>query len=135
LSCCQRKELEYCFECEEFPCKRYDSVDQTDSFITHKNQLRDLKKAKQIGIEVYQAELNAKISLLNGMLQNYDDGRRKSFYYLTVNMLDLQDTAAVVDQIASTTQPGQPVTEKAKIAADLFEKMATQRDISLKLRK
>jgi len=24
LSCCQRKGLEYCFECGEFPCMKYD---------------------------------------------------------------------------------------------------------------
>ena len=46
LSCCQRKGLEYCFLCEEFPCEKYEGADSSDSFITHKNQFHDMEKAK-----------------------------------------------------------------------------------------
>ena len=64
LSCCQRKGLEYCFECDEYPCPKYDGADETDSFITHKNQYRDMDKVKQIGMNTYSAELNEKIGIL-----------------------------------------------------------------------
>ncbi len=29
---------EYCFQCPEYPCERYEHIDQFDSFITHMNQ-------------------------------------------------------------------------------------------------
>ena len=51
-----RKGIEYCFECEEFPCKKYDNWGDSDSFITHRNYLSDMEKVKCIGIDAYIAE-------------------------------------------------------------------------------
>jgi len=135
LSCCQRKGLEYCFLCEEYPCKKYDGVDLSDSFITHKNQFRDMEKAKQIGLEAYPTELNEKIKILKTLLQNYDDGRKKSFYCLAVNLLDLHDINAVMDGLTSEVEPEAPRKVMAAIAARLFEDMAAKKGVSLKLRK
>ena len=127
LSCCQRKGLEHCFECEDFPCKKYDGADMTDSFITHKNQLRDLGLANKIGIEACKAELNEKISILEVLLKNHDNGRRKGFYCLAVNLLDLEDIKTVMAKIGNDTD--------SKTVSDLFEEIAEQRSVSLKLRK
>jgi hypothetical protein len=133
LSCCQRKNLEYCVECDEYPCKRYDGADQTDSFITHRNQLRDLEKAKRIRIEAYKTELDEKIELLERLLRNFDDGRRKGFYCLAVNLLDIEDVKAVMAQVAGLEQ--EPIKAKATAIARTFEKMSEHRGVSLKLRK
>ena len=135
LSCCQRRGLEYCFECEEFPCPKYEGVDESDSFITHKNQFIDMEKAKQIGMEAYKLELDEKIELLVKLLENYDDGRRKSFFCAAVNLLELPDVKSVTAQIEAQTKPDDLIKEKAKLAARLFGDMAEERGISLKLRK
>jgi len=127
LSCCQRKGLEYCFECDEFPCKKYDRADETDSFITHKNQFIDMEKVKRIGLETYKVELNEKIGILETLLKNHDNGRRKGFYCLAVNLLDLCDIRAVMESIGSDTD--------SKSAVRLFEETAERRGVSLKLRK
>lgn len=124
LSCCQRKGLEYCFECDEYPCKKYDNEGEKDSFITHKNILSNAVKAKKIGIEAYKAELNEKIKILQDLLKNYDDGRRKSFFCTAVNLLELNDIKTIIERIFDT---------KSTVAA--FNEMADSREISLKLRK
>ena len=135
LSCCQRMGLEYCFLCEEYPCRKYDGEGFVDSFITHKNIFRDAEKAKQIGMEAYEAELNIKIKILETLLENYDDGRRKSFYCLAVNLLDLQDLNAIMAQIADKAEAEASLKEKAKTAANLFQAIANEKGITLKLRK
>ena len=135
LSCCQRKSIEYCFQCDEFPCKKYESVDTTDSFITHRNQFIDMEKAKQIGIEAYKTELTEKVKLLAELLENYDDGRRKSFYCLAVGLLEIQDLKTIMKQIKRQTTPNAPLKEKAKACAAIFEEVAGQKGIILKLRK
>ena len=135
LSCCQRKGGEYCFECDEYPCKKYDGADLTDSFITHKNQFIDMEKAKRIGIDTYIAEQTEKIRQLEKLLNTYDNGRRKSFYCAAVNLLDLCDIMAVMERLADEVVANAPVKEKAAAAVRLFEEMAEQRGISLKLRK
>jgi len=135
LSCCQRMDLEYCFDCPEYPCKKFDGTDLTDSFITHQNQFRDLDKAKRMGIKTYDVELNEKVRMLENLLKMYDDGRRKSFYCLAVNLLELSDVKVVMEKIVDTADNAATIKEKAIIAVRFFEEMAEQRDVLLKLRK
>ena len=135
LSCCQRKNLEYCFQCDEFPCEKYDGVDQSDSFISHHNQLRDLSKAKSISIDSYSRELNEKITILETLLVNYDDGRRKSFFCIAINLLELQDAKNTLEQIELEVCPEQSAKERAVIAVRMLQEVADKQGISLKLRK
>jgi len=135
LSCCQRKGIEYCFECGEFPCKKYDSWGDSDSFITHRNYLGDMEKARKTGIEAYKAELNAKVKVLEELLNNYNDGRRKSFYCLAVNLLDLADLESVMEKIRNEISPQAALKEKAMTAVRLLGAMADEKGISLKMRK
>ena len=135
LSCSQRKGIEYCFLCEDYPCKKYDEADLVDSFITHKNQFCDLDKAKQRGMERYETELNEKIRVLEELLKNYDDGRRKSFYCLAVNLLDIEDIITVMEEINGKVILDTPLKEKAAAVSGLFEDVAEKRGILLQLRK
>lgn len=135
LSCAQRKGIEYCFLCGEYPCKKYDGADASDSFITHKNQLTDFDKARRIGMEAYEAELNSKVRLLEELLRKYDDGRRKGFYCLAVNLLELPDVHAVMERIADEVGPETPLKIKAETVARLFQIMADKKGVVLRLRK
>ena len=135
LSCCQRKGIEYCYQCDEFPCKKYDNADKFDSFITHLHQFRDLEKAKNLGINAYKQELNEKIYVLEQLLVNYDDGRHKSLFCLAVNLLEAEDGKLVLKRLNADTQANAPRKEKAAYAAKLLQAMADQQSIPLKLRK
>jgi len=135
LSCCQRKGIEYCSLCEDYHCKKYDGADLSDSFITHKNQFYDLGKAKQIGMEIYETELNEKVRVLEELLNDFNDGRRKSFYCAAVNLLELQDIKTVMRQIDGAVVFDTPLKVKAAAVVRLFEDMAENRGISLQLRK
>lgn len=134
LSCCQRHGLEYCFLCDEYPCKKYAGADLADSFIVH-NSLRNFDKAKNQGLGFYQSELDEKVEILQGLLENYNDGRRKNFYCVAVNLLELDDVKTVMDQIKKQIQPNDPMKEKSAAAVRLFQAMADKRSITLKLRK
>ena len=145
LSCCQRKGLEYCYDCNEFPCKKYDSWGDSDSFITHRNFLADMEKARDFGIEAYKDELNAKVRILEELLDSYNDGRRKGFYCLAVNLLDLADVEGVMERVRAevgSLEGGSlgidsqvALKEKAAIAVRLFGAKADEKGIVLKLRK
>ncbi|MDL2229080.1 DUF3795 domain-containing protein [Treponema sp. OttesenSCG-928-L16] len=135
LSCSQRKGLEYCYQCDEYPCKKYDGAGQSDSFITHLHQFKDMEKAKELGIDSYRNELDEKVAMLETLLTNYDDGRRKGFFCLALNLLELQDVRSIMEQIACEVQPEQSLKEKAALAVRLFQGMAEQRAVVLRLRK
>lgn len=135
LSCTQRKGFSYCFECDEFPCQKYEGADASDSFITHRHQMVDMDKARRLGMPAYQQELDEKIELLENLLAHFDDGRRKSLFCLAVNLLDLSDVKSVMEQIQLQTSPEQSLKERAAVAVRRFHDMAEQRGISLQLRK
>lgn len=50
--------LDYCFKCSEYPCDKYNGIEEFDSFITHRHQLKDMEKVKSIGIGSYHTELS-----------------------------------------------------------------------------
>lgn len=135
LSCSQRRGLEYCFECSDYPCKKYDGADNYDSFITHKNQLSDMEKARNLGSEAYKAELDKKIPLLTELLKGYDDGRRKSFFCLAVNLLELSELGFVLERLEVEAAGVDGIAERAALAAGLLQAEAESKHVTLKLRK
>jgi hypothetical protein len=133
LSCSQRHNIEYCYLHNEYPCKKYHKW-KTDSFITHQNMIHDFEKAKNIGIKAYQKELTEKIDILIFLLQNYNDGRRKNFFCIAVNLLELKDIRSVMKKIEMATKSEDlSIKEKSVIAVGLFNVMAEKRSIKLEL--
>lgn len=129
-------EVEYCFQCGDYLCEEYEQIDDYDSFISHRNQKADLEKAKRIGMEAYNREQEEKGKILHMLLENYNDGRRKTFYCIAVNLLELDDIYGILEQIRkSTALNTMEMKEKCAYAVKLFQSVAEQRNISLKLRK
>jgi hypothetical protein len=58
-----------------------------------------------------------------------------NIHCLALNLLDLHDVKSVTARLSDETKPDMPIKERAAIATRLFEEMATQRNISLKLQK
>ena len=87
----QHSGVEYCFLCEEYPCQRLQDSLEFDSFLTHQHMLRDLDRAQKMGMETYLEELGEKTAILEKLLAGYNDGRRKSFFCLAVNLLERRD--------------------------------------------
>ena len=98
--------IEYCFMCADYPCEKYDGIDEYDSFICHRNQLKDNERAKEIGLERYKSELEEKAEILNYLLSNCNSGRQKTLFCIAVNLLELQDIKAVLEQIKEAAEPG-----------------------------
>jgi hypothetical protein len=128
--------VEYCFQCSSYPCQRYCEPSKVDSFISYRNVISDFKKANKIGINKYQMELNEKVHILEFLINNYNDGRKKSFYCVTVNLLKLADLKRIIEQIDEKIK-NQDIDAKGKIKLiiDLFESKAKNKNIDLKLRK
>lgn len=126
--------VQYCFECPEYPCKRYDGIDLHDSLISHRNQKRDMVKAKEIGIEAYLAEQRAKRLILERLLADYDDGHSDVFFCLAVNMLAPDDLTKVLAEC--DRQTGRlPVPERTAFIKQQLRDCAEKKGIPLVLRR
>jgi hypothetical protein len=136
-SCARRHGgVEYCYLCGEYPCKKYyDSENIKDSFITKQHQLADFQRVKEIGLAAYQAELEEKVGIVERLLADFDDGRRKSFFCLAVNLLELADVKDVMARLEAEITPDTALKGKATLAAGLFRQKADEQNILLELRK
>lgn len=125
----------FCSECTEYPCSKYDGIDDYDSFISTRNRKSNLEKVGRIGLDAYRTELDEKIAILQLLLADYNDGRHKSPFCTAVNLLELDILREIMAALSVETTAGMTAKEKAKLAAAKFDSAAAARDFSLKLRK
>lgn len=128
--------VQYCFQCSEYPCEKYDHIDDFDSFITHRGQRSDMDRAKRFGIDAYNTEQAEKSQILETFLVNYNDGRKKTLFCVAVNLLELQELQTVLKEI--DRKPDMEVLtlkEKSTFVAGLLQDAAAKNDIDLKLHK
>ena len=126
--------VEYCYECKQYPCEKYQRIDEYDSFITHRRQKADLERAHSIGIAQYNLEQQEKIQILSHLLSNYNDGHRKNFFCVVVNLLELSELREAMKQIRSNDELSL-LSFKAQCSyvAEVFQKIADRRNIKLQL--
>lgn len=126
--------IEYCYECEKYPCEKYQHIDDYDSFITHKRRKADLERAKNIGIEQYNHEQQEKAQIFSYLLSNYNDGRRKTFFCVAVNLLELPELQEAIKQIQANDElPSLPFKGQCLYVVEVLQKIAERRNIKLKL--
>lgn len=131
---CSRKNgyIEYCFECRHYPCQKYSSPGEKDSFITYRKVPTDMAKAKS-NLAEYLSALKEKEALLAYLLENYDNGRMKSYYCLAVNLLEAEDIKDILNDIRQRDEGDREDTIK-EIKRKLEEK-AKERTVEIRLRK
>ena len=92
------------------------------------NQKTDLEKIQRIGEETYNAEQMEKRQILDRLLAEYNDGRKKTLFCLAVNLLPLEGLRTVfVDGDLQL-----PVQDRAKL---MEKRLKDRSSIELKLRK
>lgn len=132
----ERGNVEYCFECDNYPCEKYIGIDKFDSFISHRNQLLDLEKARAMGISNYNEEQTSKMKILNILLANYNDGRKKTFYCVAVNVLEFSVLENLMRQIEISNDFKElDDLSKCKFVYTLFDNKSKELGIDFKLRR
>ena len=86
-----------------------------------------------MGLDAYIDELRAKRAILDKLLADYNDGRRKTFYCAAVYLLPLEDLKNVVAKLED--QPECSVKERAAAAVKLLQGAADGHGVCLKLKK
>ncbi|MEA3391675.1 MAG: DUF3795 domain-containing protein, partial [Candidatus Marinimicrobia bacterium] len=91
VTCCVTKHgFEVCSDCPDYPCKRFDPEKEGyDSFVTHQNVFANLDMIKKEGIEIFLKQQSKCMAVLVDFLENFNDGRSKSFFCLATALLPL----------------------------------------------
>lgn len=137
-TCCFKKnDLVVCAECTDYPCKRFDDWfgDKAyDSWLTHRKSEPNLKFIKEKGLEEFIRRQQIRIKLLEKMLKNYNEGRSKSLFCLSVTLLSIKGIEKSI-QIANDKSKGLDLKSKAKILKEELNKTADKEKVKLKLNK
>ncbi len=95
-----------------------------------------MDRAKRFGIDAYNTEQAEKSKILETLLVNYNDGRKKTLFCVAVNLLELQELQTVLKEI--DRKPDMEVLtlkEKSTFVAGLLQDAAAKNNIDLKLHK
>ncbi len=142
ITCCVKKNnFEVCAECDDFPCQKFEFEGKNayDSFITHRKTISNLNFIKEKTIEKFLQEQKKRIGLLEIMLENFNDGRSKSFYCIAAALLSIGDLEKALKK--SEQKIGKDKIElgdmkrRAKIIKGFLNDIAEKEGVELKLRK
>ena len=137
--CVKEKGLGTCAECRDFPCPKYELVDATDSFVTHRKMLANLRSIRAFGIEAFLEEQEERRILLKGMLDEYNDGRSKSFLCVAATLLpvlSLKDSMKDAERRSSEDGIGDgDRAGKAAMLRSSLNEAASRENVDLGLRK
>jgi hypothetical protein len=141
ITCCvKNKGLETCTECLDFDdCERVagvlDSTKQRDSFISYRPVPANFSLIRERGIKEFARLEMAKQEFLEYLLANYDEGRSKSFYCTSSQLVPLNRLKEALKEAEAEITRDTPLKEKARALRALISRMADGLGIDLKLRK
>jgi len=141
ITCCVKKRgLEVCVQCEDYPCAKFEGASNgPDVKTTAKKVFQNQQFILEYGIDKYLEQQGLRIGMLRGMLENYNDGRSKTFYCLAATLLSvggLNKALTEVDQIVQLEGIGKKdLKSRAKILKDILTRLAGEEGEILKMRK
>jgi hypothetical protein len=141
ITCCvKQKGLDTCGECNEFEfCPRVmkllQQAKRADSLLSYLTVEANFEYVRKNGIKKWDSQQQEKIAFLKSLLENYNDGRSKSFLCLSVQLLPLNKLKAALAASQDKMTPDVVLKEKAKIVKDGFTGVAEKCGVELKLRK
>ena len=141
ITCCvKKKNLEVCAECSEFPCSKFKSDDEyqqlalSSSYPPDRNVMSNLKFIRDHGVKKFIDQQEKRIRLLKTMLENYNDGRSKSFFCKAVALLDITSLETSLDDITQKIETNNiksdDIKTKAKILKNILKEVDIKRELS-----
>ncbi|UCC20248.1 MAG: DUF3795 domain-containing protein [Promethearchaeota archaeon] len=140
ITCCVKKHnFETCAECSKFPCLKINMWDKADSFISHKVSLSNLRLIREKGLDDFLKQQQKRIEILEEMLENFNEGRSKSFYCIATALLPIEDLEKALEisnnQIINGEINANDLKTKARLLRENLNELASHKPIELKLRK
>ncbi len=140
LTCCVKEHgLETCGECNEFEfCPRVmkllEQAKHRDSMLSYRPIAANFEFVRKNGIEKWTKRENEKIAFLKTLLADYNDGRSKTFYCLSVQLLPVDKLKPALVQAQKKLTAEMTPKEKALLVREAFNGVAAKAGVELKLR-
>ena len=141
ITCCvKQRNLETCAECGDWEecekiAKLLDSAKYQDSFLSHKPLAANFAFIQKNGIGEFARREMEKQKFLRHLIENYDEGRSKSFYCTSCQLVPLDKLREALVDVGTKVAEATDIKEKAKLVRAAISNMADSLQIDLKLRK
>ena len=142
ITCCVKKNnFEVCADCPIFPCSKFKSekdiqeFEGSSSYPPYNKIMLNLKFIKEYGIKSFIDNQKKRIRLLEKLIQDFDDGRSRSFFCKATALLDinsLEDSLIkAIQKVKSVKIRSTDIKAKAKILKDILNESALKEGIVL----
>lgn len=135
----KKKGIEFCWECDETTtCEKWKKHRETgkihDSFKCYQTLEEDISFIDRNGIHEFEKMQKQREQLLKEMLQDFNEGRSKSYYCTAATVLEPEELAEALTK-AKKESEGMNIKGKSKILHSILDTIALKKKYNLKLRK
>lgn len=140
LHCIVRKEgIEFCWQCPDSDsCEKWnlhrEYSHQYDTFVSYYALEDNIAYQKEHGAEAFENRQAEKAKFLHELLDEFNEGRSKSYFCIAVTMLETGDIKDALEQ-ARRESTGLDIKAKAKLMHSLLDELASAKGLTLSLRK
>ncbi len=135
----KRKGIKFCRECEESgTCERWknhrEAGKERDSFKCYQTLEEDISFISWYGVSAFQKIQERRELLLREMLNDFNEGRSKSYYCIAATVLELDELEEALSR-AREESGGLDVRARSKTLHRILDEIASRRGYHLRLRK
>ncbi len=139
LHCAVKKNIEFCGDCEENKtCEKWkrhrEYGKRYDSFKCYQKLEKDICFIQDNGLAEFRKSQRIRANLLKKMLDQFNEGRSKSYYCIAVTVLKVGELKKVITEARSKSR-SLDIKEKAKLLHSILDNIALKNNYYLKLRK
>jgi ACT domain-containing protein len=135
----KKKGIEFCWDCEEGErCERWKKHKEFgkkhDSFKCYQKLEDDVAFVQKNGIKEFERLQKEREKLLRDMLQNFNEGRSKSYYCIAATVMEIEEVKDALTK-AKRQSASLGIRDKSAVLHSMLDGIATQKGYLLKLRK
>jgi hypothetical protein len=135
----KRKGLEFCWDCtENESCEKWkkhrDAGREHDSFTCYQKLEDNIVFIQKKGVDEFERLQKRREELLKAMLKEFNEGRSKTYYCITVTVMEIEELEAALKQARATAE-NLGLKGKSKLLHGILDGFAEKKHYLLKLRK
>ena len=135
----KKKGIEFCWDCEQNEtCEKWmkhrNAGKKVDSFKCYRKLEDDIAFIQKNGVNEFEKLQKMREKLLEEMLQEFNEGRSKSYYCIAATILEIGELKEALTK-ARKDSTGLEIKDKSKVFHLILDELAERKNYYLKLRK
>jgi hypothetical protein len=135
----KKKGIEFCWDCgENGTCQKWkkhkDAGKRNDSFKCYQKLEDDIASIRKSGVVEFERSQKIREQLLQVMLQQFNEGRSKSYFCIAATVLEIAELKEALDKARKGSE-GLDLKERSGLLHSMLDDIAARKHYNLKLRK